>query len=150
MCLGIPMRVKAVDQFVAQCEAKGVEREVSLLMLQGEELVPGDFIVVSTGYATQKITAEEAEAAWDIYDQMLAAEDLLAGNAAEMQQLPTSASSPAQPSSTQLPMHPPVLCGGRIHRRDDAQQLLLVHASPHAVRVQAHATLLVLLTRGSG
>ena len=78
MCLGIPMRVQSVDRFVAQCEAKGVEREVNLLMLQDVVIEPGDFLVVSTGYAIQKISAEEAQAAWEVYDQMLAAEDGLA------------------------------------------------------------------------
>ena len=79
MCLGIPMQVQSVDRFVAQCEAKGIEREVSLLMLQDEVIEPGDFLVISTGYAIQKISPEEARAAWEIYDQMLSAEDALTG-----------------------------------------------------------------------
>jgi len=74
MCLGIPMQIKQIDGFNARCEAKGVEREVSLFMLQHEPLDEGDFVVVHVGYAIQKVSAEEAATAWDIYDEMLAKE----------------------------------------------------------------------------
>lgn len=70
MCLGIPMQIKQIDNFTAVCEAKGVERDVSLFMLQHEELAVGDFIVVHVGYAIQKVTQEEAETAWKLYDEM--------------------------------------------------------------------------------
>ncbi len=77
MCLGIPMQVKSINQFQALCEAKGIERDVSLFMLQGETIIPGDYVVVSVGYAIEKISLQEAQSAWEIYDQMLAAEDFL-------------------------------------------------------------------------
>ena len=73
MCLGIPMQVQEIDGFTARCEAKGVEREVSLFMLQDEPVTIGDFVVVHVGYAIQKITPQEAQSAWEIYDQMLEA-----------------------------------------------------------------------------
>ena len=72
MCLGIPMQIKEIEQFTARCEAKGIERDVSLFMLQHEELAPGDFVVVHVGYAIQKVTPEEAATAWDLYDEMVA------------------------------------------------------------------------------
>ncbi len=78
MCLGIPMQVKSIDQYQALCEAKGIERDVSLFMLQDETIQPGDYVVVHVGYAIQKISQQEAQSAWEIYDQMLAAEDALA------------------------------------------------------------------------
>ena len=68
------MQIKQIDGFVARCEAKGVERDVSLFMLQHEELRPDDYVVVHVGYAIQKVTAQEARSAWEIYDEMLAAE----------------------------------------------------------------------------
>ena len=74
MCLGIPMQIKTIDGFNARCEAKGIERDVSLFMLQHEPLEAGDFVVVHVGYAIQKVTAEEAETAWQIYDEMLTPE----------------------------------------------------------------------------
>lgn len=74
MCLGIPMQIKSIEGFVARCEAKGVERDVNLFMLQHETLQMDDYVVVHVGYAIQKVTPQEARSAWEIYDQMLAAE----------------------------------------------------------------------------
>ncbi len=78
MCLGIPMQIRSIDGLLACCEAKGIEREANLLMLEHENLTIGDFVVLHLGYAMNKITPEEAAAAWEIYDQMLAAEASLA------------------------------------------------------------------------
>jgi hydrogenase expression/formation protein HypC len=74
MCLGIPMQIKSIDGFTAHCEAKGVTRDVSLFMMQEDKLEIDDFIVVHVGYAIQKISQQEAQTAWEIYDEMLAAE----------------------------------------------------------------------------
>ncbi|MEN8107237.1 MAG: HypC/HybG/HupF family hydrogenase formation chaperone [Pseudomonadota bacterium] len=71
MCLGIPMQIKQIDGFMALCEAKGVERDVSLFMMQDEPLQLDDFVVVHVGYAIQKISPQEARTAWELYDQML-------------------------------------------------------------------------------
>ncbi|HPB76639.1 MAG TPA: HypC/HybG/HupF family hydrogenase formation chaperone [Chromatiaceae bacterium] len=77
MCLGIPMQIRSIDGLLARCEAKGVEREANLLMLEHEDLTVGDYVVLHLGYALNKVSAEEAAAAWEIYDQMLAAEAAL-------------------------------------------------------------------------
>ncbi|MDA3870397.1 MAG: HypC/HybG/HupF family hydrogenase formation chaperone [Gammaproteobacteria bacterium] len=53
MCLGIPMQIKSIDGFNALCEAKGVERDVSLFMMQDDELKVDDYVVVHVGYAIQ-------------------------------------------------------------------------------------------------
>jgi hydrogenase expression/formation protein HypC len=73
MCLGIPMQIREIVGFNACCEAKGVQRDVSLFMMQEEPLKVDDFVVVHVGYAIQKITAQEAQTAWQLYDQMLEA-----------------------------------------------------------------------------
>ena len=72
MCLGIPMQIKSIDGFTANCEAKGVHRDVSLFMMQDEEFQVDDYVVVHVGYAIQKITPKEARSAWEMYDLMLA------------------------------------------------------------------------------
>ena len=74
MCLGIPMKICEINGFVATCEAKGIFRDISLFMLQDEALGVDDFVVVHVGYAIQKITPIEAQTAWELYDQMLAAD----------------------------------------------------------------------------
>ena len=72
MCLGIPMKIREIDGYMARCEAKGVERDVSLFMLPDDTLAAGDHVVVHVGYAIQKISPQEARTAWELYDQMLA------------------------------------------------------------------------------
>lgn len=74
MCLGIPMQIVEIDGFNARCQAKGVERDVSLFLMQGEKMGLGDFVMVHVGYAIQKMSQEEARSAWALYDEMLAAE----------------------------------------------------------------------------
>jgi len=71
MCLGIPMQITDINGFQARCRAKGVARDVNLFTLQHEDLKSGDFVVVHLGYAIQKVSAEEAAAAWEAYDEML-------------------------------------------------------------------------------
>lgn len=74
MCLGIPMQITTIDRFIARCHAKGVERDVNLFLMQGEDIAPGDFVMVHVGYAIQRMTEQEARSAWEVYDEMLAAE----------------------------------------------------------------------------
>jgi hydrogenase expression/formation protein HypC len=71
MCLAVPMRIKSVDRFTAVCEAKGIEREISLFMMQGEDISPGDHVLVHVGYAIQKVSEEEARTTWDLIDEVL-------------------------------------------------------------------------------
>ena len=68
------MQIQEIDGFLARCEAKGVKRDVNLFMLQEEEFAVGDFVMVHIGYAIQKMTEQEAQSAWEIYDEMLAIE----------------------------------------------------------------------------
>jgi hydrogenase expression/formation protein HypC len=68
------MQVVSVNGFLARCEAKGVQRDVSLFMLQDEPVGIGEFVMVHVGYAIQKMTEQEARSAWEIYDLMVANE----------------------------------------------------------------------------
>jgi hydrogenase expression/formation protein HypC len=74
MCLDIPMQIVEIDGFNAHCVAKGIERDVSLFMLQEESLEIGSFVMVHVGYAIQKMSAIEARSAWEAYDELLALE----------------------------------------------------------------------------
>ncbi len=70
MCLAIPMKIIGIDGFNARCEARGVERDVSLFIMQDEQIEVGDFVMVHVGYAIQKVTHQEALSTWDLFDQM--------------------------------------------------------------------------------
>ncbi len=74
MCLGIAMQVIDINGYNAVCEARGVQREVSLFMLQDEPVAVGDHVMVHVGYAIQKMTEQDARGAWELYDEILAAE----------------------------------------------------------------------------
>jgi hydrogenase expression/formation protein HypC len=74
MCLAVPMKITAIDGFQCTCEARGIEREASLFMMQGDDLSIGDHILVHVGYAIQKVSETEAAESWELFDQMLAAE----------------------------------------------------------------------------
>ncbi len=60
MCLGIPMQIIAIDGRRARCETGGVEREVSLFLLQDSAIAEGDYVLVHVGYAIQKIDTQYA------------------------------------------------------------------------------------------
>lgn len=74
MCLGIPMQIVAIDGYTARCAAKGVERDASLFLLQGEPVAVGDYVMIHVGYAIQKMSEQEAHSAWELFDRILAAE----------------------------------------------------------------------------
>lgn len=68
MCLGIPMQIMDINGYLARCEAKGVERDVNLFLLQDQAIVPGDFVMVHVGYAIQKVTPQIARSTWELFD----------------------------------------------------------------------------------
>lgn len=73
MCLAIPMQIQSIAGLTAHCVAKGVERDVSLLMLpQDDPVAVGDFIQVSLGAAIAKVSEEDARLAWELFDQIFA------------------------------------------------------------------------------
>lgn len=74
MCLAVPMQVRSIDGFTAVCEARGIEREVSLFMLQDEAIEPGDHVLVHVGYAIQKVSEDAALETWQLFDEILVAD----------------------------------------------------------------------------
>ena len=75
MCLAIPMQIKEIDGFMARCSAKGIERDVSLFLLQEEPVSVDDFVIVHVGYAIQKVTEQHARSSWELFDEILTATD---------------------------------------------------------------------------
>ena len=75
MCLGVPMRIVEIDGFTARCEARGIERQASLFLLQHENVQVGDMVMIHVGNAIQVMSEEDAKSAWEIYDEMLALEE---------------------------------------------------------------------------
>jgi len=57
---------------------KGIERDVSLFLLQDEAIKEGDYLLIHVGYAIQRISEVEALSTWELLDQMLAEDELSA------------------------------------------------------------------------
>ena len=70
MCLAVPMQITQLDGLNARCAAKGVERQVSLFLLQDEPPGIGDWVLIHVGYALQVVSAEDARETWDRLDQL--------------------------------------------------------------------------------
>ncbi len=62
MCLSIPAKIEKIEGETAICSIGGSTYQANLLMLQVEELCPGDYVLIHTGFAIQKLDREEAEA----------------------------------------------------------------------------------------
>jgi len=63
MCLGVPMQVKTIEDEMAVCEIDGVQREASLLMIDGIKV--GDYVLIHAGFAIEKIDEDEAQLTLD-------------------------------------------------------------------------------------
>ena len=75
MCLGIPMQIKQINGYSARCEARGIERDASLLMMLDQELQVGDYVMISVGNVVARIDEQEAHQAWSLYDEIFSAID---------------------------------------------------------------------------
>ncbi len=58
MCLGIPMRIIEMEGLEAVAEAGGIRKRVRLDLLEGVQM--GDFVLIHTGYAIERLDQEEA------------------------------------------------------------------------------------------
>lgn len=74
MCLGIPMRVTAVEQVTAWCEGRGERLRVDIRLLDAPAV--GDWLLVFHGVAREALTAERAR---DITAALAALDAALAG-----------------------------------------------------------------------
>ncbi len=76
MCLALPMQITKIEANTAQCMTHGVMRDVSLTLLQDDDIQIGDYVLIHVGYAIQKISEAEALSTWELIDQMQAEDDL--------------------------------------------------------------------------
>jgi hydrogenase expression/formation protein HypC len=59
MCLSVPAEIISIDGQMAKASVGGAIREISLQLV--EDMHVGDFVLLHTGYAIEKISPEEAE-----------------------------------------------------------------------------------------
>jgi len=59
MCLGVPMKVISIENDIATCEIDGVEREASLMMVEG--IGVGDYVLIHAGFAIERLDEDDAQ-----------------------------------------------------------------------------------------
>jgi len=71
MCLGIPGEVVALlGNDLATVSVAGVERDISVSLLQDEGVSVGDWVLVHVGFALSKIDEEEAALTLDQIEKL--------------------------------------------------------------------------------
>jgi hydrogenase expression/formation protein HypC len=69
MCLAIPAQVVSVEGKTATVDFGGVTRSISIVLI--ENVKKGDYVIVHTGYAIQKMDPEEAEKTLELWREVL-------------------------------------------------------------------------------
>jgi hydrogenase expression/formation protein HypC len=72
MCLAIPSRVTEVSEAEAVVDHGGVKKRVRLDLL-AEPVEVGDYLLIHTGFAIQRIPPGEAEETLKLFDELLRA-----------------------------------------------------------------------------
>ena len=67
MCLSIPAKVESIDGEMAQVSVGGARYNASLQLLDDVKI--GDFILLHTGFAIQRISPEEAEETLKLFNE---------------------------------------------------------------------------------
>lgn len=75
MCLGVPMQVLEIHDDMVVAEIDGVQREASLMML-GDPVAVGDYVIVHAGFAISRIDPAEAEETLRIMREIFTPEDM--------------------------------------------------------------------------
>ena len=69
MCLSIPARIESIEGEMARCSVGEAYYNASLSMLEINELSVGDYVLLHTGFALQKISEEEALETLKLFDE---------------------------------------------------------------------------------
>jgi hydrogenase expression/formation protein HypC len=75
MCVGVPMQVVSMDGDDIVAEVDGVRRSASLMML-GDEVKIGDFLIIHAGFAISKLDEEEARETIRLMKEVFSEEDM--------------------------------------------------------------------------
>jgi hydrogenase expression/formation protein HypC len=67
MCLSIPAKVEKIENDMATVSVGGTRYEASLQML--DDVKVGDYILMHTGFAIQKLDPEEAEQSLKVFKE---------------------------------------------------------------------------------
>ena len=72
MCLSIPAKVESIEESqMAVCSVGGATYKASLQMLEHENVQVGDYVLIHTGFAIEKLNEEEAKATLKTFDEFI-------------------------------------------------------------------------------
>ncbi len=72
MCLSIPARVDKIEGEQAVCSVGTTTYNASLQLLDNEDIAIGDYVLIHTGFAIQKMDAEEAHLSLKTFEDFTA------------------------------------------------------------------------------
>lgn len=75
MCLGVPMKIISRDGDNVIAEVDGVKKEASVMLL-GEDVVIGDYIIVHAGFAISRLDEEYAKETLNLMREIYSDEDM--------------------------------------------------------------------------
>jgi len=75
MCLGVPMRIISRDGDSIIAEVDGVQKEANIMLL-GEEVVVGDYVIVHAGFAISRLDEEYAQETIRLMKEIYSPEDM--------------------------------------------------------------------------
>ena len=67
MCLSIPAKVISIDGDIARVSVGGAEYDANLQMLEGVKV--GDYVLLHTGFAIEKLDEDDAAASLKAFDE---------------------------------------------------------------------------------
>jgi len=65
MCLGLAGEILAIfpeNKDLATANVMGAERTINIGMIEGEDIKPGDWVLIHVGFAISRMTEDEARA----------------------------------------------------------------------------------------
>jgi hydrogenase expression/formation protein HypC len=68
MCLSIPAKIISVDGEIARADIGGTSIQIGLQLV--DDIKVGDYVLVHTGFALQKIDQQEAEETLQLFKEL--------------------------------------------------------------------------------
>jgi hydrogenase expression/formation protein HypC len=75
MCLGVPMKIVSREGDSVVAEVDGVQKEANVMLL-GEDVALGDYIIVHAGFAISRLDEEYATETLRLMREVFSAEDM--------------------------------------------------------------------------
>ena len=75
MCLSIPARVDKIEGDIAICTVGESSYNTSLELISNEDVKVGDYVLIHTGFALQKLDTEEANKILKTFEEFKAMND---------------------------------------------------------------------------